>query len=72
MLCLSRKTDESIVIGDDVIITIIRIRGAIVRVGIEAPRTKTVVRSELPECDLDSVRRTIDSLNNTDLGRDYA
>jgi carbon storage regulator len=49
MLVLSRHRDESIVIGDDVIITIIDIRGDKVRLGIEAPQEIPVHRQEVYE-----------------------
>lgn len=48
MLVLSRKLREKIQIGDDVTITILRVKGNSVRVGIEAPRSVKVVRGELP------------------------
>ena len=47
MLVLSRTTDESIMIGDDVQITIVAVRGDKVRVGIEAPRSISVHRKEV-------------------------
>ncbi len=47
MLVLTRKIDEQIVIGDDIKITLIRVRGNTVRLGIEAPRDVRIVRSEL-------------------------
>lgn len=49
MLILSRKKNESIVIGDNVTITIIEIRGDKVRLGIEAPKETSVHRSEVYE-----------------------
>jgi carbon storage regulator CsrA len=49
MLVLTRKLQEQIKIGDDVVITILQIRGQAVRVGIQAPRTVRVLRAELPE-----------------------
>lgn len=49
MLVLSRKKDEKIMIGDDVVITIVEVRGDKVRVGIEAPRDIPVNRSEVVE-----------------------
>ncbi len=47
MLVLTRKLDESIQIGDDIKITILRVKGNTVRIGIEAPREVRVVRDEL-------------------------
>ena len=47
MLVLSRKRDESIVIGDDVRVMVIEIRGDKVRLGIEAPKHVSVHREEV-------------------------
>jgi carbon storage regulator len=47
VLVLSRHRDESIIIGDDVIITILDIRGDKVRLGISAPREVRVDRVEV-------------------------
>ncbi len=47
MLVLSRKSGERILIGDDVTITVVRIGPNNVRVGIEAPRERSIVREEL-------------------------
>jgi carbon storage regulator len=49
MLVLSRKTEESIIIGDNIRITIVRIAGDKVRVGIEAPPDISVHRQEVYE-----------------------
>lgn len=48
MLVLTRKTAEKIQIGDNVTITILRVKGQAVRVGIDAPRDVRIVRTELP------------------------
>ncbi|TWU47102.1 carbon storage regulator [Rubripirellula reticaptiva] len=48
MLVLTRKVNEEILIGDDIKITLIRVRGNSVRIGVEAPRSVRVVRGELP------------------------
>lgn len=47
MLALSRKTGESIVIGNDVEITILEVKGEQVKVGINAPKSVPVYRKEL-------------------------
>ena len=49
MLVLSRQKDESIIIGDDVEITIVDVRGDKVRLGINAPRSISVHRKEIYE-----------------------
>lgn len=49
MLVLSRKVGESFVIGDKIIVTVVRIAGGGVRIGIEAPPDCVVVRQELGE-----------------------
>ena len=48
MLVIKRKRYESIRIGDNITITVLRVKGNQVRVGIEAPREVRVVRGELP------------------------
>jgi carbon storage regulator len=47
MLVLSRRVGESLVIGDDIVITILEQRGEIVRVGVDAPRHVKISRQEL-------------------------
>ena len=47
MLILSRRTDESIVIGDEVTITILSVKGKQVRIGINAPPDVSVHREEI-------------------------
>lgn len=49
MLVLSRKKNESIVIDDRIIITVVEIRGDKVRLGIQAPRDVPVHRQEVYE-----------------------
>ncbi len=48
MLVLTRKNGQKIQIGDDITITVLRIKGRSVRVGIDAPEDVRIVRSELP------------------------
>ena len=48
MLVLTRKNGQKIQIGDDITITVLRVKGRSVRVGIDAPEEVRIVRSELP------------------------
>jgi len=47
MLVLTRKRDESIMIGDDIKVTVVDVRGDQVKLGIEAPRHIPVHREEI-------------------------
>jgi len=47
MLVLSRRLGESVVIGDNVVVTVLEIRGDVVRLGVDAPREVQVRRQEL-------------------------
>lgn len=47
MLILTRRVGETLIIGDDVRITVLGVRGQQVRVGIDAPKSVTVHREEI-------------------------
>ncbi len=47
MLVLTRKQNEKIRIGDSIVITVVRMKGNAVRLGIEAPRDVNILRGEL-------------------------
>lgn len=47
MLILTRKPGEGIVIGDDIRITIVEIKGGGIRIGIDAPADKKIYRQEV-------------------------
>jgi len=47
MLILSRKTGESLIVGDDVVVTVLGVKGNQVRLGVRAPQEKTVHREEI-------------------------
>ena len=51
MLVLSRKQNQEIIIGDNIKITVVKMKGNTVRLGIEAPREVNVRRGELPRHD---------------------
>jgi carbon storage regulator CsrA len=48
MLVLTRKPQQQIKIGNDVVISVLRVRGKQVQIGIEAPRSVRVLRAEVP------------------------
>jgi carbon storage regulator len=54
VLVLSRKKDETIIIGENIVVTVVHIRGDKVRIGIEAPREVTVHRREV----YDAIKRS--------------
>ncbi|AXV05831.1 Carbon storage regulator [Euzebya pacifica] len=47
MLVLTRRANESIMIGDDIVITVLDVRGDQIRIGIKAPRSVAVHREEV-------------------------
>ncbi len=47
MLVLTRRAGESVMIGDDVVITVLEARGDVIRLGIKAPRDVQVHREEV-------------------------
>ena len=56
MLVLTRRAGESVIIGDDVVVTVLETRGDVVRIGIEAPRSIQVHREEVYQ-ELQAVNR---------------
>jgi len=49
MLILTRRVDEAIMIGDDITVVVLQIKGSEVRLGIEAPKSVEVHREEIYE-----------------------
>lgn len=70
MLVLSRQRDETIMIGDEVEITVVDIRGDKVRLGINAPRTIQVHRKEVYDAiqqeNAEAANVQVDDLNGLD------
>lgn len=58
MLVLSRKVGEQLIVGDNIVLTVNRISGNRVAIGIEAPREVSVVRGELNQKELDKSSAT--------------
>jgi carbon storage regulator len=51
MLVLSRKLNESICIGEDIVVKVVKIRGNVIGLGIVAPESVKIMRTELLERD---------------------
>ena len=49
MLVLTRRPGESIIVGENIVVTVIEIKGGQVRIGIDAPREVDVYREEIYE-----------------------
>ena len=75
MLVLTRKSNQSIMIGDDIEVSVLAIMGEKVRIGIEAPRSVPVFRKEVyleiqqdastPEEDRKAVDEALDELKSS-------
>ena len=53
MLILTRKVEEQIKIGDNIVVTVLEVEGSNVKIGIDAPREVTILRMEI----LDQIRK---------------
>ncbi|QEG41619.1 carbon storage regulator [Roseimaritima ulvae] len=60
MLVLSRKLNEKIQLGDNITVTVLRVQGNTIRLGIDAPRDVRILRGELEP--LDNHRKTKDEV----------
>ena len=49
MLVLSRKVSEEIKIGDDIVVSVVKVKGNVARIGITAPDGVMILRAELNE-----------------------
>ena len=58
MLVLSRHRDEKIIIGDNIVVTVVDIRGDKVRIGIDAPKQVVIDREEVYEAKQAELRAT--------------
>jgi carbon storage regulator len=67
VLVLTRKTNQSIMIGDDIEISVLAVMGEKVRIGIEAPRSVPVFRKEV-YVEIQSDSDDTDAQENDDLG----
>ena len=69
MLILTRRVGESLMIGDEVTVTVLGVKGSQVRIGVKAPKKVSVHREEIfrriqaevaPECDLGNTNNSHD------------
>ncbi len=67
MLILTRKKNETLRIGDDILITIVDVQGDQVRLGITAPRDVSILRQELYETVKDSNTQAALTVQNIDV-----
>lgn len=61
MLVLSRKESEKIKLGDDIVLTIVRVSGDRVRLGIDAPPELLILRAELDPAEANTISTIIDT-----------
>ena len=66
MLILTRRVGESVVIGEDVTVTVLGVKGNQVRIGINAPKTVAVHREEIFERIKSGSGRGADGVGNTE------
>ncbi|GHU53088.1 hypothetical protein FACS1894132_04300 [Clostridia bacterium] len=70
MLILSRKKEESFVIDDNIIVKVIDVGGERVKIGITAPRSVKIIRSELQQT-IEINKESSESLNAKDLFNEF-
>ncbi len=63
MLVLSRKESEKIMLGDSIVLTIVRVSGDRVRLGIEAPSDMLILRTELEPANQQSQSEKLSNSN---------
>ena len=64
MLVLSRKESEKIMLGDSIVVTIVRVSGDRVRIGIEAPSDVLILRKELEPGEQNSENKSETQVEN--------
>lgn len=70
MLILTRKINEKIVIGDDIVVTLIDVKGDQVKIGVEAPKNVKVFRQEVFDAIQTENKQAVTTISNIpDLSR---
>ena len=72
MLILSRKLNESIVIGDNITLKIVSIDKGVVKLGIEAPSSVTILREELIKAVEESNKEASAHIDDTFINQFYS
>jgi carbon storage regulator len=67
MLILTRKKQQSVRIGENIVVTVLEVKGDQVRLGFEAPREVTVLRQEVYEAVKESNEQAASMLKKVDL-----
>ena len=67
MLVITRKKEESFLIGDDIEIKVIEAEDGKVKIGIEAPKSKRIVRKEILEEVTDTNKKSVFDINKKEL-----
>ena len=65
MLVLSRKESEKIKLGDDIVLTIVRVSGDRVRLGIDAPPDLLILREELDPANTEQKTEIVETKSNS-------
>jgi len=63
VLVLARKIDESIVIGENIVVKVVGVENGVVKLGIDAPKEIAIMRSELLE---EIAKRNKEAMGNSD------
>ena len=61
MLILTRRTGENLIIGDDVVVKVLGVKGNQVRIGVDAPKDVDVIREELYNRGVRKIQKQRDS-----------
>ena len=67
MLVLARKLDESIVIGDNIVVKVVSIDNGVVKLGIDAPKEISIIRDELIQEVKEQNRAALNKSDKNDL-----
>lgn len=67
MLVITRKNDESFLIGDDIEVKIIEAEDGKAKIGIEAPRDKKIIRKEILEEVTDTNKKSLFNINSKEI-----